>query len=87
MVLLGPQPALQLGPPPPGTRQNRQNLVVAIWSVTWAAAGSEVLEATAASRGLRWNRTRGRPPSKQHPHPGRGHRGVVWAGDYFTMRR
>src|SRR5713101_4094670 len=25
--------------PPPGTRQNRQNLVLAIWSVTWAAAG------------------------------------------------
>jgi len=22
-----------------------------------------------------------------HPRPGRGHRGVVWAGDYFTMRR
>ena len=22
-----------------------------------------------------------------HPRPGRGHRGVVGAGDYFTMRR
>ncbi len=30
--------------PPPGTRQNRQNLVLAIWSVTWAAAGSGILE-------------------------------------------
>src|SRR5712692_2609409 len=30
--------------PPPGTRQNRQNLVLAIWSVTWGAAGSGVLE-------------------------------------------